>query len=92
MSYYRSGEFSQTSHAETLRMIDEKISKLQEQIELLVLGLNKKNSKTTAYGGFDEDMNDDFKENHSPAGGSKGMFRDPVHAAFEREKSLQKKV
>lgn len=88
MSYYSSEEFPETSHQGTLRMIqediqghmlgtDEKIERLQRQIELLVVGLNKRDSRKKLEEEFNEMEEEDYKENVMPGSSSKGMFRDP---------------
>lgn len=72
MSYYRSEEFPETSHQGTLRMIqediqghmlgtDEKIERLQRQIELLVVGLNKRDSRKKLEEEFNEMEEEDYK-------------------------------
>lgn len=101
MSYYR--ESPETSHQGTLRMIqqdlqghmvgtDEKIGRLQEQIELLVRGLNKSHLHSKMQEEYEEEVEYDFKENYGPGSTGKGMFRDPAHAAWERQKPWHKPV
>lgn len=100
MSYYLNEEFPETSHQGTLRMIqqdlqshmngaDEKIERLQRQIELLVVGMNKKSTRNQ--GGYEfQEEEDDYKENVFTGSTGKGMFRDPLHVAFERQRTMQR--
>lgn len=103
MSYYRTGDSPETSHQGTLRMIqqdlqghmlgtDEKIGKLQEQIEMLVLGLHKMNVTKNLEEEYEVVGNGDFKENFDPNFTGRGMYRDPLHAAYERQRLRQKEV
>lgn len=90
---------AESSHQGTLNMLqqdlqghmagtEEKISKLQEQIEMLVVGLKKRNDikyKGHSYGPGSED---EFKENVSPDSKRKGFFKDPYHAAYARQRGF----
>lgn len=101
MSYYRSDEYPESSPQGTLKMMqhdlqghmlgtEEKIDRLQIQIELLVVEMNNRTStkKVEEDSEYMEDEN--YKESVIPGSTSKGMYRDPLHAAMERQKLLQK--
>lgn len=103
MSYYWSTEIPESSHQGNLNMLnqdlqghmagtDEKISRLQEQIERLVVGLNRRSNAKYKESFYGEGSESKYKENVSPGSNGRGLFKDPQHAAFERQKILHDTV
>lgn len=99
MSYYWSNDVAESSQQGTLSMLqqnlqghmlgtEEKIGRLQEQIEKLVIGLNRRD-RSYKEPWLGNDAEDEYKEDVSPGYGTKGLFKDPSHAAFERHKLFQ---
>lgn len=102
MSHYWSNDVAESSQQGTLSMLqqefqghllgtEEKIGRLQEQIEQLVIGLNRRDSKSYKEPVYSDELEDDYKENVSPGLKGKGLFKDPHHAAFERQRLFQTK-
>lgn len=97
MSYYWSNDVAESSQQGTLSMLqqefqghllgtEEKIGRLQEQIEQLVIGLNRRSSRRYEEPVYGDELEDDYKENVPPGLKGKGLFKDPHHAAFERQR------
>ncbi|KAL8146445.1 hypothetical protein AgCh_004249 [Apium graveolens] len=100
MNYLKSEEYAESSPQGAFRIMqqdlqghmlsaEDKIDRLQRQIELLVVGMNKNNSKKVD---VDNEYveEDDYKENVLPGSNSKGMYRDHLRGAVERQKLWQK--
>lgn len=99
MSYKKSFG-AETSNQGTLRMLnqdlqghmlgtDEKIGKLQQQIEMLVVGMKGLVNSKYSEEEYEEEDIGGMEEQFSTSRG-KGMFRNPLHAAWERERFNQK--
>lgn len=71
---------------------NEKISRLQEQMEMLVVSLTKCNHQRRMSDDHVDGGDMDYKENFDPGSATKGVFRNPVHAAFERHRTRERTV
>lgn len=92
------GVIGETSNSGTLQMmqqdilghkegVSDKIERLQETLELLLSGMEgMMNNNEQTFDGIDKE----YKEEFSPGQQHKGVFRNPIHAAFARQKADQK--
>lgn len=99
---YRKSYGEETSHQGTLRMLqqdiqghmagtDEKIGRLQQQIEMLVVGMKGLVNSKHIDEEYEEEETGVYEDQFSTPQG-KGMFRNPLHAAWERDRRSQKEV
>ncbi|KAL8123831.1 hypothetical protein AgCh_011723 [Apium graveolens] len=79
-------EMFQQEFQNQLAGTDEKLNRLQEQFEKLIVGLNRGKGnvlRDEIYGGKEDG---DYKENISPRTYRLGLFKDPYHAASKRQR------